>query len=144
MDRKLEVAVDLLGLLLEETSRARGAVLCHRRTTVAMAWSYETKEVISVGYNGPAALSCSGERGSCGCAHAEVRMLADGLVAIANHPCQGLLLLSTLAPCINCANLLLALRKFRTVLYLHEWRAEDPRSKMLLRAGGIDVRKFSV
>ena len=87
--------------------------------------------------NGPAKGStCSGGEGSCGCMHAEakliMRMLSEGR--------QHTHLEVTLAPCVHCAHLIVAVGWVKRVTYLQDYR--DKRGVRIMRDAGLEVEKW--
>lgn len=56
--------------------------------------------------NGPAheSFECSGEKGSCGCVHAEQRALKDLLIYTGDHSHFQYIMLCTFSPCTQCTN----------------------------------------
>lgn len=74
--------------------------------------------VLSIGYNGPARglpHSCRNEVGNCGCVHAE----ANALIKAPYD--RDLMMFTTLAPCENCARLIINSRVL-SVIYRQPYR----------------------
>lgn len=104
---------------------------CQRATVAAVIAPYDCSIVAAIGYNGPAAglSSCNGEKGRCGCAHAE----ANALVKLDSHrfPASSLILFSTWSPCLYCAPLIINCASVGAFLYRTQYR--DPAGLALLR-----------
>lgn len=94
--------------------------------------------VHALGYNGPARginnNACTGKIGQCGCAHAEV----NALVKLRKRGC---VLITTVSPCLACANLILNSGAIIAVVYMANYRNLDGLD--LLRRGGI-ICKYEV
>jgi deoxycytidylate deaminase len=77
---------------------------CKRDKVGAIIFAHDCTCVYSIGYNGPARHrgndSCTGERGKCGCAHAEM----NALVKLDVHTARPSILYCTKPPCAWCAN----------------------------------------
>lgn len=84
---------------------------CKRKDVLVHALRIKDDEFVYMdhAYNGPVCGECSGEKGNCGCIHAEIRLLltTEG---------RGILH-STYSPCTNCANAIVASNRFAAVLY---------------------------
>lgn len=121
---KLKVFIDLVDGLSRIST-------CKRANLGCVIVTSSLTEVVSIGYNGPPAgspnESCRGTQGTCGCIHAE----ANALVKLRGYG-EGLLLISSLSPCEQCAGLILNSGKVSSIIYQGEYR--DPVGLGLLRA----------
>ena len=78
--------------------------LCKRpnRTVGCIITTADMQTILSFGYNGPPRQmgndACTGEKGNCGCLHAEMNALLK-----CNYTVPTKLLFVTMAPCVNCA-----------------------------------------
>lgn len=128
-------------LSLIRTTLAGDAVMadrvttCRRQGTIARALSDEApRDVISAflpSVNGSAA--CKNIKGGCGCAHAEQKLIVEMLKTVGTTG-KRWTLLSTLAPCEQCANLVVLSGLFHTVAWLRPY-AEGAGLKILEAAG---------
>ena len=79
---------------------------------------------ILYGVNGPAldlASLCTGVKGSCGCVHAEVRLVRSLLGHVGrNGQVRGASIFTSYAPCLPCAQLISSTGSFRAWGYVHE------------------------
>ncbi|UOF80033.1 deoxycytidylate deaminase [Caudoviricetes sp.] len=114
--------------------------LCLRRSCHA-AYHYKrvdgyVKTIDAV--NGHQLHSCTAEPGSCGCPHAEAKLVLKML----EHKAEaGGILVTTMSPCSACAWLIRLSGYAATVAYLEEY--DNDRSGItVLRAGGIEVVKL--
>ncbi len=98
-----------------------------------------------VGTNGPAHLNaqCSGEIGSCGCAHAEPALIVAALRAGYR---KGFVMVCTYSPCVTCANLIICsglihgvVRDIFTQYPQSGLLQHDMRGEQFLISAGIDV-----
>lgn len=130
-DEKLSVFVRLAADLAQ-LSR------CVRRSVGCVIIPPDFTEVLAIGYNGPpAGVSndrCRSEQGACGCTHSE----ANALVKLSTHR-SGLILVTTMAPCEQCAGLILNSKRIAEVVYDEPYRVED--GLTLLAEGGIRVKR---
>lgn len=99
-----------------------GLSTCRRYPTSAIIFPVDCTSVYAIGYNGtPAGLpndSCIGITGACGCIHAE----ANALLKLADQ--QGAIMYCTIAPCMQCAGLILNSKRIRYVIYGQLYRNE--------------------
>jgi deoxycytidylate deaminase len=94
----------------------------------------ELSEVLAVGYNGPPRGSpndaCRGGEGSCGCIHGEANAIAK-----LSGTRDGLVLLTTTAPCEHCAGLVVNCMRVGYIVYGRAYR--DPAGLGVLGAAGV-------
>lgn len=106
---------------------------CKRKSSGALLMTPDFGEVMAVGYNGPARGlpndSCREEK-PCGCAHAEMNCLVK-----ARASTRQLLLLSTRAPCWNCACAIVNSWAVTKVVYARPSTAGVEGLELLARAG---------
>jgi deoxycytidylate deaminase len=93
---------------------------CKRYSVGCVIVPEDLTSVYAIGYNGPPSGepndSCLGVTGGCGCLHAEANAMTKlGQVRDA-------LLICTVAPCWQCAGLILNSKKIGRVKYVHEYR----------------------
>lgn len=95
--------------------------VCSRLRVGAIITSGDMRQVLSIGYNGPARglphNSCTGNPGQCGCLHAEDNAIAQ--LSASHH--RNLVLFSTAAPCVMCAQRIVN-AGIRVVHYQTEYR----------------------
>lgn len=82
---------------------------------------------------------CSNQVGNCGCVHAEMRAIL-GLVNSRMGTC---FMVSTYAPCTNCANLIATAEMLIPVVIYRYPTPHDPRGLQILRRVGIVVEQMS-
>jgi deoxycytidylate deaminase len=108
---------------------------CKRAQVGCIVVPLDLTEVLSIGYNGPAAGlpndGCREVEGGCGCVHAESNAVAK-LHAGGRH-----LMLTTTLQCEHCAGMVVNSRRIGWIVYGNEYR--DPRGAELLRAAGVWV-----
>ncbi len=106
---------------------------CKRATAGCIIFPRDITAVYSIGYNGPPAGlpndGCTGVRMQCGCVHAE----ANALIKL-GHVTDALLL-TTRAPCIHCAGLIINSRKISEVYWAQPYT--NDRGLDALRSAGI-------
>lgn len=116
-----------------DASKARGATQCLRRGTMSRLCLQLDDELIL----GECAINgdryCSSTEGSCGCPHAEQKLLVSLLKGRGDNYDQ-MILLTTLEPCVQCANLI-ALVGIRKVAWLQTYGNGEGRK--ILRNHGI-------
>lgn len=120
-----------LEILRKDAEYAESTTICNRRGTAARAcMSFGDVEVTeAMAFNGSP--HCSSTEGSCGCVHAEQRLVMHLVKARCS---RGLTLLTTLEPCESCANLLVESELFASVFYLRPYRGSKG-TAILARAG---------
>ncbi len=95
---------------------------CKRYPTSAIVFPADCTSVYSIGYNGvPTKLPndmCTGTQGGCGCIHAE----ANALLKLREQ--FGAIMYCTVAPCLQCAGLILNSMRIRLVIYGQMYRNE--------------------
>ncbi|KKL98133.1 hypothetical protein LCGC14_1827500 [marine sediment metagenome] len=76
--------------------------LCTRGQAGTVITTEDMRRVLSIGYNGPAKGlphdRCNGEKGKCGCLHAE-----DNAIAALDSTITKKSLFTTMSPCVMCA-----------------------------------------
>lgn len=123
------------------------AVQCRRRATVCvLSYSLPLGEPGSAHFaNGPApGHRCTGQRGKCGCAHAEQRAVAWALRSGSLRRDLPVRVLSWLGPCTGCANLLLVSGLLVASFSYVDELEHDQMGKRILRGSGVDVRRLPV
>lgn len=110
---------------------------CKRHTCGVVIFDHRCRNVLSIGYNGPASglpnNSCTNEVGNCGCVHAEINAL---LKLRSNEPA---ILYTTVAPCWNCARAIINADTIIGMLYSGECRHGEGPMHMLSLAGVLAV-----
>ncbi len=119
------------------------------RAAVGVAMCTGTKDSLMLRYlshNGPVGKNkCSGEKGQCGCFHAEIRAV---MKVLDGHSQKRLALEDTwviicnYTPCTTCANFILQYGKFLSAWY-YEKEYRNPRGMKILRDAGIICEKIS-
>ncbi len=112
---------------------------CKRRQNGAIIFPVDCGVVSAIGYNGPArGLSndrCTGVKGDCECAHAEVNAIAK---------CHSIdtrnILFSTSSPCVQCANAIINSGMVRAMIY--DRAHSDPRGIGMLTEAGIYAIRY--
>tara|TARA_R100000152_G_C6728751_1_gene153712 strand:- start:9 stop:359 length:351 start_codon:yes stop_codon:yes gene_type:complete len=90
-----------------------------------------------IAVNGPAnGSTCSGYVGNCGCMHAEAKLIMEMLKEGREHPHLEV----TLAPCVQCAHLIVAVGWIKRVTYTHDYR--DKQGVRIIRNAGLEVEKW--
>lgn len=121
-------------MLWDLTTGLAGLSWCRRLRVGCVVVTPELSEVVAIGYNGPSCGrpndSCRGGEGSCGCVHAE----ANALVKLRSYD-DGLVLLTTHAPCEHCAGLVVNSRRVGYVVYGERYR--DPTGLVTLAGAGV-------
>lgn len=124
-------------LLIADADLADRTTRCLRRGCAARALHVEFGRDVGPFFNGPStSCDCTAVRGSCGCAHAEQRlvttMLKEHLVR------RDWKLYCTLSPCAQCADLIILSGLFVEVVYLRT--LHDRRGIDKIVAAGIEIR----
>lgn len=123
---------------------------CKKRRVGAIVTTKSYSAVVGIGFNGPARGlsndSCNGGK-PCGCVHAEANALVKCLSSpasvsdIRDGSRDGLTMFCTLAPCSDCAKLILNSGAIGLVLYKAPWvrtsGVKDLGGLVTLRAGGV-------
>lgn len=131
------ISKEELYLRMAEVAASRSA--CERHQVGAVITDSLLRNVLAVGYNGPAKglrNACPGSPGSpgaCGCVHAEVNALIKAPMD------EGRVLFVTLSPCLACAQLLLNAGVSR-VVYREAYRL--PVGAALLVDHGVKVEQL--
>lgn len=133
-------------ILEKHTTAAQRVTSCLRRGCGAVAVASVGEDdqrlfqTCSSAVNGSS--SCKAAQGSCGCPHAEQRLIVGMLQAISTfNRRRHLVLLTTLAPCPQCANLILLSDLFRSVIYLLEYDT-DTSGPDILKRGGVSCHQL--
>ena len=111
---------------------------CKRAQVGAIVFPRDFSEVLAIGYNGPpAGLSnnrCSNIQGQCGCVHAE----ANAIAKLTTRD-DGLVLLCTTSPCVQCAGLIINSRRIAVVDFIISYR-QSAGLDMLNEAGIVTMQ----
>ncbi len=118
----------LISTMGEDAEFAEKTTLCKRKgvhTEVIDITEINKDRFKSVGSwdNGPLfdePERCSGEKGNCGCVHAEFKAVVSLLRSQKQEPSNKLIFLSSFAPCVPCANLIVLSKLAGAVLWLKE------------------------
>jgi dCMP deaminase len=115
---------------------------CIKKKVGAVIVSADGSNIIAYGYNGsPKGMSncCEDYNGKTlpTTIHAELNAIAKA--ATLGHSTKGTTLFTTLAPCVNCAVLILQ-TGISEVFYKHDYK--DDTGINLLKSSGVVVRKF--
>lgn len=135
---------DVIGSTLREDAATAGqCTTCRTRGTFARAVDLTTvvlgddvdidAATVARAVNGSP--WCSATRGSCGCVHAEQRLVLH--LMRQRRPVASLLLLSTLEPCEQCAKLVAECGLFKSVAWLRGYG--EGRGREILKAAGVEV-----
>lgn len=102
--------------LVDKGQHAKRSTSCLRKGVAASAM-FE-KRLIATEINGPVnGGACKNVPGQCGCEHAEQKLLRHPAVLASTKP---LVLLTTYAPCVGCAEAILSSGKFCAWYYYHD------------------------
>lgn len=118
---EIRISKEEMFMRMAEVAASRST--CQRRKVGVVITDWEGMSVLSIGYNGNAKglpNKCDSDvPGDCGCIHAEI----NALIKAPFH--QGdLIIYSTVAPCEDCAKLILNSR-VKAVYYREEYRNND-------------------
>lgn len=107
---------------------------CHRYLVAAALFCAETGLQIEIAFNGPEpGTKCTGEKGKCGCVHAEQNLLRD---RIHQNCTEKFFLVITYSPCQACVDLILEHKKqIKAVYYRKKYRKGIYCLTPLLEAG---------
>lgn len=127
----------VLEILREDAAFAEASTVCNRRGTAARAVDIWTDVVsdVAVAFNGSP--HCTSSEGSCGCVHAEQRLILN--LAQSHSPKRRFTLLTTLEPCESCANLIVESNLFSNVFFLREYRGG--KGRVILRRSDIPCKQ---
>ena len=117
---------------------------CKRRKVGAFLVTTNHRQVVSVGYNGPARGLpndiCTGLQGSCGCIHAELNCL------LPSRPNGEYILYVSCTPCSDCIKHIINVPDITEVCYHEEYTTKRLMSEIYnvetLIKSGIKVRKI--
>lgn len=122
--------------LIEDSRLAESLTVCRRRGTVARAGYIVDEGFDSLQWSVNGSPKCAAIEAGCGCVHAEQRLITQLLKTRIDGP---LVMLTTLEPCEQCANLIVESELFSKVFYLRDYRAKVGRA--ILSNAGIHVEK---
>lgn len=114
---------------------------CKRKKVTAMLFAVDATGVLSpqkleADNSGPAfAELCTGERGNCGCPHAELKLLMDALRSGMRGP---FIMATNYSPCTSCAHAIIASGIVSAVAFFHTTK-HDTRGIFLLIYFGIQT-----
>jgi deoxycytidylate deaminase len=115
--------------------------VCKRHSVGCTIFDAGCTQVLSVGYNGPAAGvdhdTCTGKVGNCGCIHAESNAMSK-LDASRAFPA---LMYCTVFPCRNCASQIINSKVIIAVIFGEECRHEGVAE--FFAFNGVNTYKFS-
>lgn len=95
----------MFNMLVNDQTRANQATKCKRRGCAA-TFLHDEKAFVIFDYNNPLPFyPCNGQRGKCGCTHAEEHLVMSEAFKNMPRPTKGTLL-TTKAPCPACARLI--------------------------------------
>ncbi len=129
----------ILKLAMEYQECQRAAVGC----TIGYFDEHGLWQSIIAGTNGPTTnVKCTNEVGNCGCIHAESVTISNYFNYRKSYTVltPWLVMLCTYAPCLNCANLIIASKVVNCFIYDIPYR--DTKGVALLEAG-LSVYKLS-
>lgn len=108
---------------------------CKRAKCAAIVFPRDFTSVLAIGYNGPPRgapnNSCYDEPGNCGCVHAEANAL------LKFHEDYDAVMLSSTAPCLHCAGLIINSQAITKVIWKYRYR--DDRGLSRLTESSIEV-----
>ena len=112
---------------------------CLRNKVGAVITDESMQRVLCFGYNGDipdGSNQCESlKEGVCGCIHAEINAITKS-----HESLVGAHLFTTVAPCINCAKILLS-RGIKRVIFQRAYR--DTSGIRLLRKNGVEILKYN-
>jgi len=115
--------------------------VCKRKAVGAAILEVDLQNELIIHYtaiNGPSGLEnkCSGIKGSCGCSHAEPRVIMKYLKRMKRNGQRGkTILLTTFSACINCANIIIDSGVIDVVAFeilAEHWAVEPNNAKAML------------
>lgn len=119
--------------LERDAEKARATTQCKRRGTMSRLCMQLGEKLMPGEYAINGNSSCTGVEGKCGCPHAEqrliVRLLRDRAASF-----EQMILLTTLEPCVQCANLII-LSGIKRVAWLSPY--SDSLGRVILANGGV-------
>lgn len=129
-----------LSVMIQFAQSIKSLSTCKRLNVGCVIIPSDFSNVLAIGYNGvPSGLSnesCNGEKGACGCIHAEMNALTK-----LNTYLDDLTLITTFSPCSLCAGLIINSGLVARVVYCEDYRDTTPLS--LLSKAGIVCLKHS-
>jgi len=116
-----------------------GETKCKRRFVRATILCPNTNGITKIfsEVNGPIynSFECSNELGSCGCEHAEQKVIRELLMSISTWPpVFQYILLSSYSPCTQCANAIIGSKMINTVIYDRVYETDTRGLEMLSKA----------
>lgn len=123
--------------ILTATKEAEVRSAC-RRKGVGVVLYHSIGSQVDTFYNSSSFNQCTGEKGNCGCAHAEPKAVMRVFESRLLHCYLGL----HYSPCTNCANTIALARGRIDAVYFNVITAHDPRGIEILKNAGILVQQI--